>query len=329
MAGELLAQARPSRVEFFALGDRALASSRVRAWQLSDELRSRGVNSRCVVGPSPAGAMRALALQRCDVIVVQKWTAPPQVLAALRRRCRMFLFDVDDAIYLDTGRGGSLSERNRMRLLSTLALFDAFTVSTKTIADDLATLAPDTPALVYPGPIRPIAPSSTQSRRGVIWLGSPATERYLSPWSEGLARIDRQHGFVAIGARPEAALGIPVQPWSPHAESSALAEAAVGVFVQADGTWEDRKSGYKLLEYISHGVLPVAERRAAAVELLGSDYPYLFDGDLEGAVGRALRLDRAAREAVLDDLRTRIAPYSYSAVVERWSSFAGNTGGRR
>lgn len=329
MAPVLHRRTTPLHAQFFALGDQSLASSRARAWGLSAALVARGVEARCVVGPSVRGGLRALTPRRHDVIVVQKWAAPPAILSALRRRGTRLIFDVDDAIYRDTDRGGAIGARNRTRLLHSLSLFDGFTASTTTIANDLADLAPGIPTLVFAGPVEHHALSETAPRTGIVWLGSPATERYLVPWGPDLARLHKRHGVVAVGASEGALPEIETTTWTPEVETRVLAGASVGLFLQDTGDWEQRKSGYKVLEYIAHGVLPVAQRREASVELLGSDYPYFVDDDLESTVESALQLSTARRRELMAELRIRTQQFTPASVADRWRDFVDRLEGTR
>lgn len=316
------------RVRFFALGSASLASSRLRAWRLSEALSAKGVTASTVVGPSSAGA-RAL-LRRSDAAVVQKWTPPTVLLALLRATSGRLILDVDDAIYLDdAGRTGAVNDRNRRRFHRNLRYFDGVTVSTDEIAADLRSLRPGLPVLVYPGPIAGTASGVATTRSGGLWLGSPATERYLERWRHELLRIDDAIGFVAVGASARSSeLGLATLPWTFDVERTELRSRSVGIFVQSRGRWEDRKSGYKLLEYIAAGVVPVAERIPASVAILGDDYPYLVENrGLADAVLAAARLDAAARDELLTGLRERIAPATFDAVATRWIDFViGLTG---
>lgn len=319
--GRMPGPTRVRSVRFFAQGDMTLASSRLRAWLLSDTLSNLDVRSRTVVGASRPG-LRAL-LRRSDVTVIQKWTPPAPVLAILRLTSSRLILDVDDAIYLaGTNRVGKFTDRNRRRFLRNIKSFDGATVSTTRIAEDLKGMKPDLPVLVYPGPVR-LRSHTDGSRSGALWLGSPATERYLAPWVRELRMIDEAIGFLAVGGTEATAqLGIRVAEWSSEAEKAALAERSVGILAQSSGLWEDRKSAYKVLEYITAGVIPVSEKIPAAVALLGEEYPFYFGAaGLADTALAAASLKGQERVRILSELTTRIAHYSFESVAQTWLSF--------
>jgi glycosyltransferase involved in cell wall biosynthesis len=279
----------------------------------------------CLRGPSLRSLLGVVAGRRVDVIVIQKWTPPVLVVFLLKLKARRLIYDCDDAIYIPevASRSAAHGLRNRTRLLGSMRLFDGATVSTRAMRDDFNQIRPGLPVMVFPGPM-PNAVEGKRERSGIVWLGSPATEGYLEPIAPVLQVLESTYGFTAIGASSETqALGLTVETWSTAAEIELLALAAVGLFIQPDGEWERRKSGYKVLEYISRGVLPVAQDNESAREILGDDYPYLVKGDnWATTLDRACSINHEERSKVITELRHRTRQYSYDLTIRRWESFA-------
>ncbi|MFC9760540.1 glycosyltransferase [Rhodococcus jostii] len=134
--------------------------------------------------------------------------------------------------------------------------------------------------------------------------------------------IDR-YGLVAVGAtdahdRP----AVVCEKWSIETQTRVLAKARIGLFVQPEGPWESRKSGYKLLEYVANGVIPVAEDNMAAREILGEDYEFLVpSGAWADALDRACSLSDSEARECLAALTDHTERFSYSETVHRWVDF--------
>jgi glycosyltransferase involved in cell wall biosynthesis len=307
---------------FIALGDRRMASSRIRAWDLCSSVSRVGWHTACVVGPSRRGMTKLLLAGKQDVIVIQKWTPPRLVLSLARQKADVLIYDCDDAIYLALTGQSPLAKRNRERLLASWSFFDGLSTSTDLIAEDLRKLAPGLPTLTFPGPRPELQPFSRQ-RSGVVWLGSPATEVYLYPILAQLKRINDAYGFIALGASIRSSeLGLKVTGWDEQVQREILGSAAVGLFVQSAGEWETRKSGYKLLEYLASGVIPVAQDNDASRKLLGDDYPFLVkDSSWESAVNGVFELSFGHRQQLMLELQRRSEQFSFANISQAWVRF--------
>jgi glycosyltransferase involved in cell wall biosynthesis len=93
------------------------------------------------------------------------------------------------------------------------------------------------------------------------WIGSPATQLYVSAILPALRHIANKHDAQVelIGAEPTAFASYPFvrcTPWSPATVRTAPANWDVGIMPLHDGIYERAKCGYKLLQYCAIG-LPV------------------------------------------------------------------------
>jgi hypothetical protein len=313
------------KVQFLALGDRDTASSRIRAWDLSEWIAAIGHSVSSRVGPSKLTLIELAFSRRIDVIVLQKWVPPAWVLFLIQKKSKVLIFDCDDAIYLDTShtRDRRIEDRTRDRFGRLLRSIDGATVSMPTIASDLTKIEPELRTLVYAGPRPALSDDATTVRRGVIWLGSPATESYLWKIQNDLIEIDREVGFTAVGGSELSELqGLSVAKWSLERQRDFLSAAKVGLFVQEPGAWEQRKSGYKLLEYISAGLIPVSERNDASVALLGHDYPFFAEqGRWRDVISRAHELPEHERQSTVKSLQLRTEPLEARNIATAWEKF--------
>lgn len=325
------------RVLFLTLGDETVASSRIRAWIFAQELRKRGHEVVVIQGPSRGSAPRWL-VRRWDVCVVQKWMAPTALLKAIRGRAATLIYDCDDALLLppDSQPPGSRDQqirtRRRIEMAMGAGLFDGLTVSTGQLARDFEQFFSPENTLIFPGPAPQISPRQHEGR-GIVWLGSPATQQYIidiAPQLTGLTEKIGEAGVVRGVGATSSVPGLEPVTWSLEVQERMLEGSQIGLFPQPEGEWEGRKSGYKLLEYASHGVVPVAQYNAAAIEILGIDYPYLVrSNDWKQTVERAIDdlSDSAHRLYMHQSLHAVAQRFSYHETANTWEVFVADLRG--
>jgi glycosyltransferase involved in cell wall biosynthesis len=108
-------------------------------------------------------------------------------------------------------------------------------------------------AVAPPAPGRPIT---------IGWIGSPATDHYLSLVLPALRHItsSRDIRVVAVGANSEhwADLPIEIRPWTEGTEVAEIQQFDIGIMPLPDELWERGKCGYKLIQYMACGKPVVA-----------------------------------------------------------------------
>lgn len=95
----------------------------------------------------------------------------------------------------------------------------------------------------------------------IVWIGSPATVRYLASISVALQRLARKRDFVlrVVGADLEIpGVHIETQRWSEDTEVQQIAGCSVGIMPLDQTPWEQGKCGYKLIQYMACGLPVVA-----------------------------------------------------------------------
>jgi glycosyltransferase involved in cell wall biosynthesis len=311
------------RVLWITLGGRLVASSRVRAFAISDELLAEGVPSACIPGRGARGRGRVLVFlarhPRPTIVVVQKILYGPLMLRLLRRAARVLVWECDDALqlgYPDADTAQTI--RDRTRLARTLECVDVVTTSNALLATDLAPRSRQVAAFIGPSP--PWSSESAVRRPVVLWLGSSSTQPYLQEMGAA-PRMLHAAGWecVAVGANPRVgALGWRAVEWSPDAQAHWLSIALVGVMPQPRDPWADRKQGYKLLEYAAHGVVPVASDVGPARAVLQSTaLKSLLVGDSDDWSRVILRAANN-RAALLPHIRAVARRYDVASTVATW-----------
>jgi glycosyltransferase involved in cell wall biosynthesis len=92
------------------------------------------------------------------------------------------------------------------------------------------------------------------------WIGTPVTQPMLELLRAPLLRLSKELSFKMVvvgGYWHVTGLNIECVPWSEVTESQVVAEFDVGVMPLRDLEWERCKCGYKLIQYMAAGVVPV------------------------------------------------------------------------
>lgn len=309
------------RVTFLTVGDRTAASSRVRAYDLAAELARRGWQTRVrPVGRGPLARLRSLAAaaRGGDVVVLQKVTPAGPVLRLIRRRAGVLVWECDDAVHLGyPGEDAATVRRRRRRIDSLRRSIDLLTTTNDLLA---AELVPGRGGvLVFPGPAPETGPQQTPAGRVLLWTGSASTEAGLALLGEDVARlVSAGWRCVAVGAGQAArTMGWEVHDWSPTVERHWLAQATVGVMPQSRNAWNDRKAGYKVLQYLAAGVVPVVSPSPAAETALGPAEAGVFVSG-ERSWSQAVAMAERDRERLLANGAGRLAELSIARWADAW-----------
>ncbi|WP_298268352.1 glycosyltransferase family 4 protein [Geobacter sp.] len=94
------------------------------------------------------------------------------------------------------------------------------------------------------------------------WIGSPATDRYLSLVMSVIQKTKISHNIraVAVGASGEHLAGssIEIRAWTDENEVAEIQQFDIGIMPLHDEEWERGKCGYKLIQYMACGKPVVA-----------------------------------------------------------------------
>jgi Glycosyl transferases group 1 len=241
---------------------RALLSGRRR---LLDELRAARGGFDATLIQRQADLLPSLRIERA---------------AANRRR---LIWDVDDAIWLDTSREARLhplaflkGTRRKVRWLAQRA--NQVIAGNRLLAE---WIAPHSDRVtVVPSVVETRGLPVKQHQDGdtitFCWIGSAGTVRYLAPMRGRLTQLRRaapehRYRLLVVGGQVDPIEGIEVDQldWSPQAERQALADADIGLMPIPDTPWTRGKCAYKALQYMAAGIPAVADDVGVTSEVIG------------------------------------------------------------
>jgi glycosyltransferase involved in cell wall biosynthesis len=203
------------------------------------------------------------------VVVLQKKLVSPLELALLRRKAGRLVFDFDDALWAahpgQGARGGSETPGELARLLRVCAGVDEVVAGNTFLADKVRAAARR--VTVLPTPLdtdRYVPAGAARSASGlpvVGWMGTSCNLFFLPPLLEALAPLA---GEMRLSVVSDGHLELPpgfaggCLRWSPEAEIPALQAMDIGLMPLTDDEYTRGKCGFKLLQYMACGAVPVA-----------------------------------------------------------------------
>jgi glycosyltransferase involved in cell wall biosynthesis len=274
-----------------------------------------------------------------DVGLIQRQADLLPSLALERRASagRRLVWDVDDAIWLDTSpdtgghRLAPLKRTGRkVRWLASRA--DCVVAANSYLADSLSRYS--NRVVVVPSVVetRGIEPRRHEDGNELVlgWLGSPTTSRYLTRLADVLPRVarelpDKVLKLLVIGGTMAPRDGYVVEScrWSVDREREALRQIDVGLMPVPDNPWTRGKSAYKALQYMSAGIPVVADDVGISSDVIGPGYAGFVAREGDEWVEALLTLARdAPLRAQLGTHGRRRAEKDFS--VMRWAPVVAN-----
>jgi len=236
-------------------------------------------------------------------------------------RCRV-VYDFDDAVWLPPTARRRLAHRLKRggKIPRIMADADAVVAGNVHLAEYARRLNPAVtliPTVVDTEHRYTLLRSHVPGPVTIAWTGSFSTIGYLESLAPVLRRVRavREVRFLVISDRfPK--LGLPEVeevPWSEATEVGALARADIGVMPLPDNDWTRGKCGFKIVQYMALGLVPVASA-------VGANLDIIEDG-VDGFLCRdETEWERALIAAIDDaDLRRRIGAAAREKAVARYS----------
>jgi glycosyltransferase involved in cell wall biosynthesis len=212
-----------------------------------------------------------LTLPRARVIVIQQKLFAPFELSLIRRRCERLVYDVDDALWAlhpaEVGQPGMAEKSAKIarRFAETCARVDLVVAGNSYLAEragkhqqnifvlptliDTRTYTPAPPDANGVGPFR----VGWMGTSGNLWF-LPEVLRELSPHKERLE-------IRVVSDRPyegELEELVRFERWSPVLEPDQLRGFQCGLMPLTDDEYTRGKCGFKILQYMASGVVPIA-----------------------------------------------------------------------
>ncbi len=279
--------------------------------------------------PAPTAIHKRLAcllsLPRAHVAVIQRTLFAPWELNLIRRRCEKLVYDVDDALWapnpanISKPDGAAKAAKIRTRFARTCAAVDlviagndhlarharefqkhVFVLPTPLDTDFYTPLPPDA---ACPGPLR------------VGWMGLAGNLHFLPEVLRQLNAHRERIELRVVADEPydgELADMIRFERWSPTLEADQLRGFQVGLMPLTDDEYTRGKCGFKILQYMAVGAVPVASAVGCNNEIVTDGRDGLLVREPSDWVRHILRLadDRDALE--------RMGQNARAAVVKRF-----------
>jgi glycosyltransferase involved in cell wall biosynthesis len=247
--GEMLPSVRFRVLPYVALGSKMGLDAR---WQRIP--KSPFTRIRKILGLAPA-----------EVIVVQKKLLQSPYLKLLRTRCRRLYYDVDDAVWTRHPGATQHQDKDRRRFASTCRQVDGVIAGNTFLAERARRYQPWVTILPTPIDTTVFRPGATPPAAAgpfvVGWMGTAANQHFLPdvlarltvlPQAPEIRVISNEDRLDRISAN------IVFQTWSGAREIDQLRGFHVGLMPLSDDEYTRGKCGFKLLQYMACGVVPVA-----------------------------------------------------------------------
>ncbi len=176
------------------------------------------------------------------------------------------VIDYDDAVYLNYSDAwlGSLGRMAKFPYYARNAAY--ITVGSDNLSKKMSTWG-GTRIRKIPSTVDVAQYPLHQHRAGSIvvlgWIGTPMTVRFLEVLREVMPALAMKIRIQLhiVGAKWECpGVDVVCLNWSEEVESAMVGEFDVGIMSLIDGNWERSKCGYKLIQYMAAGVVPVGAR---------------------------------------------------------------------
>jgi glycosyltransferase involved in cell wall biosynthesis len=244
-------------------------------------------------------------------------------------RDRPLVYDVDDAIWLDTWRAnGSIfafvkGSQRKAQWLATCA--EHVIVGNDILAEYLAPYAAR--ITVIPSAVdtdsSPVKAHADGDELIVGWIGSRTTAPYVKRVLGVLAQVShdlkpRGVRLVMVGGQVKAPpeFAYEALPWSLENERDTLQRIDIGIMPQPDTPWTRGKCAYKAILYMAAGIPVIADDVGIAADVI-ADCGIVVHSDPEWLEALTALASDAGLRAELGSLGRSRAREAYS--VERWA----------
>ncbi|NYF27182.1 MULTISPECIES: glycosyltransferase family 1 protein [unclassified Microbacterium] len=269
---------------------RSAGSARVRVFDWLDRLEVPAVTHSYLDGATNSGRSLLKSPRRLlaaeaelrrrpprDARVLVSRQASPLSRGGVERRLlsgeRVGIYDFDDALHLD--RRGPFPKAAIWR--AAVGAADVVIAGNATLAEAASRINPRVtviPSCVDPADYSRKTSFDIGETPRAIWIGSPATERYLRDIESALLYAHERTGMrLTVVSAGDAELGpldaiVDRVAWSPQTFGAVLADADLGLMPTPDSAWSRGKCGYKLLQYGAAGIPMMGDPVGVNAEIL-------------------------------------------------------------
>lgn len=319
------------RLLFLTQSGETLPSVRFRVLPFVRLAREVGIDADWTRYPKTAFQRAAFfaRLPKTEIVVLQKKLVSALELKLLRAKTGTLFFDFDDALWASHPNqgacGGESDPAELVRLRRVCAGVDAVIAGNEFLAAKVRDVAPRVDILPTPLDTDSYVPGleKVQGRPVVGWMGTscnlfflPEIFRALTPHAGRFRLSVVSDGDCEI---PEPLIGR-CERWSAERELSQLQAMDIGLMPLTDDEYTRGKCGFKLLQYMACGAVPVASDVGFNREIVthGVD-GYLASTPEEFAeyVGLLAQDEDLRREMAARARQTVASRFSLAAAAER------------
>jgi glycosyltransferase involved in cell wall biosynthesis len=165
---------------------------------------------------------------------------------------------------------------------------------------------------------KPLPARSVRKKAQLVWIGSHSTMSNLETIARPLARLQANHDspFLVIGSGEINLPGVKAdfRQWSAETEVSDLQQGDIGLLPLIEGSWNNWKFFYKLVQYMAIGLPVVAQKMGSNSEVIENGVNgFLVETEEEWFE----KLDLLASN---EELRRKIGAAARQTVEERFST---------
>ncbi len=196
-----------------------------------------------------------------DLFFIQKIFISDVLLKVLKLRNIPFVFDFDDAIYLDKKNSGA-----KKRTIKIIKKASKVIVSSPVLVEFCQKYGVEPVFITTPvdvNRIKPLENKVIKEKFVIGWIGSFWTTKYLKIIEKPLRDLAKKYDFVLrlVGADTNFTIEdveIEHVKWSFDKEAELLQSFDIGIMPLTDDEYSRAKGGYKLLMYMASGIPSIA-----------------------------------------------------------------------
>lgn len=304
-------------------GRDTLPSVRFRVLPIAQEISNQNINVKIIRYPKTIGNRYVFLINsifsklQYDACIIQKRLLETLEISIIRNIAKKIIFDFDDAIWTNQKEASLPGSGNKWnRFQNTTSAVDLIVAGNKYLADSIKG---DIPKFILPTPIdiHYYLPKNTFNPNSSPIIGWMGTSSYISGTEtaiRSLRTISKNKIRLISNASPEIQLLNDVEfvRWSPENELSQLQDISIGIMPLPDDGYTRGKCGFKLLQYMSCKVVPIASAVGFNREVIthGID-GFLIENDYQWAEYAKLLIDDS-------ELRQRMANAARNTVENRF-----------
>lgn len=264
-----------------------------------------------------------LNLEKGSIIIIQKKLLSNFFINLLKKKASLLVFDFDDALWTShpsvpaSPERDKEEEKNSRLLMQVCANVDLVIAGNNYLADKIKSVAKD--IIIIPTPLDTdvYTPARKKEQKAPVvgWMGTSCNLFFLPKVFRKIKEHFSQTHLYVVSDKPlpdEIAPLAEFEKWSGDKEISQLRKMDIGLMPLTDDDYTRGKCGFKLLQYMSCGVVPLA-----------SDVGFNRDIITHGKNGFLIKDDEwheyVERLSTNENLRNDLAVTARKTVVENFS----------